>query len=206
MVRWKREKRNLEKWQITRIIKMMSQNRYLKKLEMLSAPVRQFSGLVIVTVIVILSFAILNIFFGQGDELVAKMKKEDERIAEANKLSKLISSLPSGLLVFYEGTDHYKLSEELYETVCNVTKLIPQRAVMGANLINFKAKQIYTNNGNLIDETFVKWDKENNRCIAGFVLSGSLDSGENEKITVSGQVLNFLSTGIDTRVYFIKNF
>ena len=54
---------------------MMSQNRYLNKLKMLSEPVRQFSGLVIVTVIVILSFAILNIFFGQGDELVAKMKK-----------------------------------------------------------------------------------------------------------------------------------
>jgi len=196
----------LEKWQITRITKMMSQNRYLDKLKMLSEPVRQFSGLVIVTIIVILSFAILNIFFGQGDELVAKMKKEEERIVEANKLSKLISSLPSGLLVFYEGTDHYKLSEELYETVCNVTKLIPQRAVMGANLINFKAKQIYTNNGNLIDETFVRWDKETNKCIAGFVLSGSLDSGENEKITVSGEVLNFLSTGIDTRVYFIKNF
>ena len=185
---------------------MMSQNRYLNRLKMLSEPVRQFSGLVTVTVIVILSFAILNIFFGQGDELVAKMKKEEERVAEANKLSKLISSLPSGLLVFYEGTDHYKLSDALYETVCNVTKLIPQRAVMGANLTNFKAKQIYTNNGNLIDETFVRWQKETNKCIAGFVLSGSLDNGENEKITVSGEVLNFLSTGIDTRVYFIKNF
>ena len=45
-----------------------------------------------------------------------------------------------------------------------------------------------------------------NKCIAGFVLSGSVDGGENEKITVSGEVLNFLSTGIDTRVYFIKNF
>jgi len=168
---------------------MMSQNKYLNKLKMLSEPVRQFSGLVTVTVIIILSFAILNIFFGQGEELVAKMKKEEERIAEANKLSKLISTLPSGL-----------------ETVCNVTKLIPQRAIMGANLLNFKAKQIYTNNGNLIDETFVRWDKENSKCIAGFVLSGSLDSGENEKITVSGEVLNFLSTGIDTRVYFIKNF
>ena len=64
---------------------MMSQNRYLNKLKMLSGPVRQFSGLVTVTVMVILSFAILNIFFGQGDELVAKMKKEEERIAEENK-------------------------------------------------------------------------------------------------------------------------
>ena len=27
-----------------------------------------------------------------------------------------------------------------------------------------------------------------------------------ETITVSGEVLSFLSTGIDTRVYFIKNF
>ena len=201
-----KRKRELGKMVNYKNNKMMFQNRYLNKLKMLSEPVRQFGGLVAVTVIIILSFAILNIFFGQGDELVAKMKKEEERIAEANKLSKLISGLPSGLLVFYEGTDHYKLSEELYETVCNVTKLIPQRAVMGANLTNFKAKQIYTNNGNLIDETFVRWDKETNKCIAGFVLSGSLDSGENEKITITGEVLNFLSTGIDTRVYFIKNF
>ena len=89
---------------------MMLQNKFSNKLKMLSEPIKQFSGLVIVTVVVILSFAILNVFFGQGDELIAKMKKEEERIAEANKLSKLISTLPSGLLVFYEGTDHYKLS------------------------------------------------------------------------------------------------
>ena len=50
------------------------------------------------------------------------------------------------------------------------------------------------------------WDKKEKKCIAGFVLSGSVDGGEKEKITVSGEVLNFLSTGIDTRVYFIKNF
>ena len=183
----------------------MLQNKYLNKLRELPESVRQFGGLVTITVIVILSFAILNIFWGQGEELVAKMKKEEERITEAKKLNELISTLPSGILVTYEGTDHHRMSEEQYETVCNITKLIPQRAIMGANLINFKAKQIYTNNGNLIDETFVKWDKENNKCFAGFVLSGS-NVGVNEKITVSGEVLNFLSTGIDTRVYFIKNF
>ena len=66
---------------------MMSQNRYLNKLKMLSEPVRQFGGLVTVIFIIILSFAILNIFFGQGDELVAKMKKEEKRIAEARKLT-----------------------------------------------------------------------------------------------------------------------
>jgi len=141
----------------------------------------------------------------QGDELVEKMKKEEARAAEANKLSKIISTLPSGILTFYETGDHYKLSKEQYETVCKITKIIPQRAVMGANLINFKATKIYTTNGNQITETFVNWDKEKNKCIAGFILNGSID-GEEEKITVSGEVLNFLSTGIDTRVYFIKNF
>ena len=35
--------------------------------------------------------------------------------------------------------DHYKLSKEQYETVCKITKIIPQRAVMGANFINFRA-------------------------------------------------------------------
>jgi hypothetical protein len=181
--------------------------RYLNKLkELLPKPIRKFGGLVSLIFIVILSFAILNNFFGQGDELVEKMKKEELRIAEANKLSKIISTLPSGILTFYETSDHYKLSKEQYEIVCKITKIIPQRAVMGANLINFKATQIYTTNGNQIDETFVNWDKEKKKCIAGFVLSGGINGGEKEKVTVSGEVLNFLSTGIDTRVYFIKNF
>jgi len=179
---------------------------YLNKLrEMLPEPVRQFSGLVSLTLIVILSFAVLNVFFGQGEELVEKMKKEEARIAEANKLSKIISTLPSGILTFYEGSDHYKLSKEQYETVCKITKIIPQRAVMGANLINFSAKKLYTINGNKINETFVQWDNEKNKCFAGFTVSGS-NVGINETVTVSGEVLNFLSTGIDTRVYFIKNF
>ena len=179
---------------------------YLNNLKKkLPEPVRQLSGLVLITFIVILSFAILNVFFGQGEELVEKMKKEEARIAEANKLSKIISTLPSGILTFYEGSDHYKLSKEQYEIVCKITKIIPQRAVMGANLINFSAKKLYTINGNKIKETFVKWDNEKNKCLAGFTISGS-NVGINETVTVSGEVLNFLSTGIDTRVYFIKNF
>ncbi len=133
------------------------------------------------------------------------MKKEEERIAEAKKLNELVSSLPSGILVFYEGTNDHKLSKEQYEVVCNATKIVSQRSVMGANLTNFKAKHIYTINGNQIKETFVKWDKENDKCFAGFVLSGS-NVGVNEEITVSGEVLSFFNTGIDTRVYFIKNF
>ena len=137
--------------------------------EILPEPIRQFGGLVSLTFVVILSFAILNIFFGQGEELVEKMKKEEARIAEANKLSKIISSLPSGILTFYEGSDHYKLSKEQYETVCKITKIIPQRAVMGANLINFSAKKLYTINGNKINETFVKWDNEKNKCFSNLV-------------------------------------
>ena len=50
--------------------------------ELLPESVRQFTGLVSLIFIVILSFGILNIFFGQGEELVEKMKKEEARIAE----------------------------------------------------------------------------------------------------------------------------
>ena len=191
----------MEKWKIRKII-MINLN---KLREILPVSVRQLGGLVSLTLVVILFFAVLNIFFGQGEELVEKMKKEEARIAEANKLSKIISTLPSGILTFYEGSDHYRLSKEQYETVCKITKIIPQRAVMGANLINFKANKLYTINGNKINETFVKWDNEKNKCLAGFTVSGS-NIGINETVTVIGEVLNFLSTGIDTRVYFIKNF
>ena len=166
---------------------------------------KQFGGLISIIVIIILLFGVLNIFFGQGDELVAKMKIEEERIANERKLNELISSLPSGILVTFDGTDHYKLSDEVYEAVCNATKLIPQRAIMGANFLNFRAHEIYTINGNKIDETFVKWDKEKNKCFAGYTVSGK-NVGVDETITVSGEALSFLSTGIDTRIYFIKNF
>ena len=141
----------------------MLQNRYLNKLKDFPEPVRKFGGLVAITVIIILSFAILNIFWGGGDELVRKMKLEEERIAQEKKLNELISKLPSGILVSFEGTDNYKLTDELYEAVCNATKLIPQRAIMAAHFLNYEAYELYTINGNKIDDTFVKWDKEKNK-------------------------------------------
>ena len=183
----------------------MSKENFFHKIKELPDATKQFGGLVLMMIIVILSFAILNNIFGEGDELVAKMKIEEERIANARKLDKLISSLPSGILVSFDGTDHFKLTDDLYEAVCNATKLIPQRAIMGANFLNFRAHEIYTINGNKISETFVRWDKEKNKCFAGFVVSGK-NVGVDETITVSGEALSFLSTGIDTRVYFIKNF
>jgi hypothetical protein len=195
----------LEKWEVTRIIKIIMEKKYLNKLRDLPHAFNQFVGLISVTVVVILFFVTLNIFFGQGDELVKKMKIEEARIAKERKLSELTSSLPSGILVTFDGTNHFKLTDELYEAVCNATKLIPQRAIMGANFLNFKAHEIYTKNGNLIDETFVKWDKDKNKCITGYTVSGN-NIGIDETITVTGEALSFLSTGIDTRVYFIKNF
>ena len=183
----------------------MLQNRYLNKLKELPGSVRQFGGLVALIIIIILSFSILNIYWGGGDELIRKMKLEEERIAQEKKLNELISKLPSGILVSFEGTDNYKLTDELYEAVCNATKLIPQRAIMAAHFLNYEAYELYTINGNKIDETFVKWDKEKNKCFAGYSVSGN-NVGANKTATVSGEVLSFLSTGIDTRVYFIKNF
>tara|TARA_Y100000590_G_C15664368_1_gene993888 strand:- start:243 stop:821 length:579 start_codon:yes stop_codon:yes gene_type:complete len=192
----------LEKWKITGI---MSKESYINKIKDLPEFVRQFLGLIVLTIVIILSFSVLNKFYGEGEDLVKRMKIEEERIAQEKKLSELISKLPSGILVTFDGTDKYKLTNELYEAVCNATKLIPQRAIMGANFLNFRAHELYTINGNKISDTFVKWDKEKNKCFAGFVVSGK-NVGVDETITVSGEALSFLSTGIDTRVYFIKNF
>ena len=183
----------------------MPNENYFNKIKELPAAIKQLGGLGGIIMIIFLFFFVLNIIFGEGDELVAKMKIEEERIANARKLDKLISSLPSGVLVSFDGTDHYKLTDDLYEAVCNATKLIPQRAIMGANFLNFRAHELYTMNGNKISETFVKWDSEKNKCFAGFVVSGK-NVGVDETITVSGEALSFLSTGIDTRVYYIKNF
>jgi len=183
---------------------MLKEN-FIDKLKVLPEAVKQFIGLVTVTLIVIISFSVLNGIFGQGDDLVERMKLEEQRIAEEKKLSKLISKLPSGILVSFDGTDHYKLTDDVYEQVCKATKLIPQRAIMGANFLNFRAHELYTINGNKIDETFVKWDQEKGKCFAGFTVSGN-NVGVDESITISGEALSFLSTGIDTRVYFIKNF
>ena len=183
---------------------MLKEN-FIDKLKLLPETAKQFIGLATVTLIVIISFSILNGIFGQGDDLVERMKLEEQRIAEEKKLSELISKLPSGILVSFDGTDHYKLTDDVYEKVCKATKLIPQRAIMGANFLNFRAHELYTINGNKIDETFVKWDQEKGKCFAGFTVSGN-NVGVNESITISGEALSFLSTGIDTRVYFIKNF
>ena len=183
----------------------MIKNNYLNRLKDLPETVKQFGGLITLTIFIILSFGVLNIFWGGGDELIRKMKLEEERIAKEKKLNALISKLPSGVLVTFDGTDNYKLTDDLYEAVCNATVLIPQRAIMAAHFLNYEAYELYTINGNKIDETYVKWDKNKNKCFAGYTVSGN-NVGVNKTANVNGEVLSFLSTGIDTRVYFIKNF
>ena len=182
----------------------MLKNNY-NRLKELPETIKQFGGLITLTVIIILSFGVLNIFWGGGDELIKKMKLEEERIEQERKLNTLISKLPSGVLVTFDGTDNFRLTDELYEAVCNATKLLPQRAIMAAHFLNYEAYELYTINGNKIDETYVKWDKEKKKCFAGYTVSGA-NVGVNKTANVSGEVLSFLSTGIDTRVYFIKNF
>ena len=51
----------------------MSQENYFNKLKELPEQVRQFGGLIIITLIIILSFVILNNIFGEGDDLVKKL-------------------------------------------------------------------------------------------------------------------------------------
>ena len=75
---------------------------------------------------------------------------------------------------------------------------------MGANITNYKAKQLYTDNGNLIDKYSVKWDSSSKKCFAEYTIRAL--AGTSDTIKVSGEAKGFLKTSIDTRVYFIKNF
>ena len=163
-----------------------------------SDALKQISGLVVLTVAIIFIFNVIELFFGLDENLAKK-----NSVVEENE--KMISTLPKGRLNFFESQEGHKLSKKEYEAVCKNTKIVTQRAVMGANITNFKAQIIYNANGNLIEKTFVKWDDGSNQCLAGYVLKGNFNN-EETTIEVSGQAQSFLNTGVDTRVYFIKNF
>ena len=87
----------------------MYKENFLSKIKYLPETTKQFGGLVLIILVISLSFFVLNIKFGGGDELVRKMKLEEERIAKEKKLSELISKLPSGILVTFDGTDNFRL-------------------------------------------------------------------------------------------------
>ena len=170
----------------------------LKKYKETPEGFRKLVGLVGLLAIIIFTFIILNNIF----------IKESEQTAETDKIVEsadtIISSLPSGRLNYYESSDGLQLSPSEYEAVCKNTKIVSQRAMMGANISNISAQKLYTDNGNKIDKFSVKWDASSNKCFAEYTIRAM--QGTIDTITVSGQAKGFFNTGIDTRVYFIKNF
>jgi len=171
----------------------------LKKYKEAPEAIKQMVGLVGLTTLIIFTFIILNIFFGEI--------KESDKTAESVKtaeIDKVITSLPRGRLNFYESSEGHQLSLSKYEAVCKNTKIVTQRAMMGANIVNISATKLYFDNGNKIDERSVKWDSSSNKCFAEYTIRAI--EGVSETITVSGEAKGFFKTSIDTRVYFIKNF
>jgi len=169
----------------------------LKKYKEAPESIKKIIGLVSLTAIIIFSFVILNIFFG-----VSHVSSKKDKSTENNET--VIVSLPKGRLNFFEASKGRKLSSSEYEAVCKNTKIVTQRAMMGANITNFNAKQLYTDNGNKIDKFSVKWDASSNKCFADYTIRAL--QGTTETITVSGEAKGFFKTSIDTRVYFIKNY
>ena len=171
----------------------------LKKYKEAPEAIKQMVGLVGLTTLIIFTFIILNIFFGEI--------KESDKTAEIVKtveVNKVITLLPRGRLNFYESSEGYQLSLSEYEVVCKNTKIVTQRAMMGANILNFSATKLYFDNGNKIDERSVRWDSSSNKCFAEYTIRAI--EGVSDTITVSGEAKGFFKTSIDTRVYFIKNY
>jgi len=173
----------------------------LKKYKEAPEAIKQMVGLVGLTTLIIFTFIFLNIFFLEI--------KESEKIATAEsvntaEIDKVITSLPRGRLNFYESSEGHQLSPSEYEAVCKNTKIVTQRAMMGANILNFSATKLYFDNGNKIDERSVRWDSSSNKCFAEYTIRAI--EGVSDTITVSGEAKGFFKTSIDTRVYFIKNY
>ena len=171
----------------------------LKKYKEAPEAIKQMVGLVGLTTLIIFTFIILNIFFGEI--------KESDKTAEIVKtveIDKVITLLPRGRLNFYESSEGHQLSPSEYEAVCKNTKIVTQRAMMGANILNFSATKLYFDNGNKIDERSVKWDSSSNKCFAEYTIRAI--EGVSDTITVSGEAKGFFKTSLDTRVYFIKNY
>ena len=171
----------------------------LKKYKEAPEAIKQMVGLVGLTTLIIFTFIILNIFFGEI--------KESDKTAEIVKtveIDKVITLLPRGRLNFYESSEGYQLSLSEYEVVCKNTKIVTQRAMMGANILNFSATKLYFDNGNKIDERSARWDSSSNKCFAEYTIRAI--EGVSDTITVTGEAKGFFKTSLDTRVYFIKNF
>ena len=171
----------------------------LKKYKEAPEAIKQMVGLVGLTTLIIFTFIILNIFF-------LEIKESDKTAESVNtpEIDKVITSLPRGVLNFYESSEGNQLSLSEYEAVCKNTKIVTQRAMMGANIVNISATKLYFDNGNKIDERSVRWDSSSNKCFAEYTIRAI--EGVSDTITVSGEAKGFFKTSLDTRVYFIKNY
>jgi len=172
----------------------------LKKYKETPEAIKQMVGLAGLTATIIFTFIILNVFFG------GEIKESDKTAESVNttEIDKVITSLPRGRLNFYESSEGHQLSPSEYEVVCKNTKIVTQRAMMGANILNFSATKLYFDNGNKIDERSVKWESSSNKCFAEYTIRAI--EGVSDTITVTGEAKGFFKTSLDTRVYFIKNF
>tara|TARA_Y100001970_G_C14151095_1_gene812768 strand:- start:649 stop:1173 length:525 start_codon:yes stop_codon:yes gene_type:complete len=173
----------------------------LNKIKYFPENLKNSIGLISLTIIIFFTFFILNIFYGPDPNAEKKVAEQKKLQAKANEF---IETLPRGVLTFYKSEKGKELSLDEYKIVCNNTKIITQRAIMGANITDSKAFNLYTANGGTTGKYSVNWNEEKNKCFAKFTvkpLEGSSDS-----VTVEGEALGFLKTSIDTRVYFIKNF
>ena len=171
----------------------------LKKYKEAPEAIKQMVGLVGLTTLIIFTFIFLNIFFVE----IKESKKTAESV-DTTEIDKVITLLPRGRLNFYESSEGHQLSLSEYEAVCKNTKIVTQRSVMGANIVNISATQLYFDNGNKIDKYSVEWDGSLNKCFAGYTIRAI--EGVSDTITVSGEAKGFFKTSIDTRVYFIKNY
>jgi len=168
----------------------------LKKYKEIPEAIKEILGLVGLTVTIIFTFMIMNTFIDESEKV--------EEIVKSEEVNKVVTSLPRGRLNFYESSEGYQLSLTEYEAVCKNTKIVTQRSIMGANIVNISATQLYFDNGNKIDKYSVKWDSSSNKCFAGYTIRAI--EGVSDTITVSGEAKGFFKTSIDTRVYFIKNY
>ena len=171
----------------------------LKKYKEAPEAIKKIVGLVGLTTLIIFTFMFLNIFIVE----IKESKKTAESVNTA-EIDKVITSLPRGRLNFYESSEGHQLSPSEYEAVCKNTKIVTQRAMMGANILNFSATKLYFDNGNKIDERSVRWDSSSNKCFAEYTIRAI--EGVSDTITVSGEAKGFFKSSIDTRVYFLKNY
>ena len=158
------------------------------------------SGLILLIIFVFIIFS--TIFPGQEKTPETDIAQEADQSKENYK--EIINSLPSGQVNFYASEEGYELTLAEYEAVCKNTKIVTQRSIMGAHITDISAQKLYKDNGNNLESSSVTWDSSEGVCMVEYVLEAV--HGTDYTITVVGEAKGFLNTGIDTRVYFIKNF